>query len=304
MYDICIIGAGPAGISSAISAVSRGLKTIVLEQKAVGGLLGSVSTVTHYAGIIAEETGETFAKRLEEQARSAGVEIVMEQVKKARLTGEVKVIETDHSRYEAKAVIIAAGTTPRKLGIEGEDAFRGRGTGLNPAKDGARYAGRDVFVVGGADGAVKEALYLAKIAKKVTIIHFEDTLGAIPEFTNKVAQTGNMEVRLHSRLVKIEGKEEADQIVIQDEHTKAFETIPAPGCAIFIYAGSTPNTEDYPELETKDGYLVTNEKQETNIAGVYGAGDICVKQVRQAATAVADGAVAAIQAAAYVKAMK
>ena len=113
-----------------------------------------------------------------------------------------------------------------------------------------------------------------------------------------------MEVRLHSRLTKINGKEEADQIVIRDEHTGALETIQAPGCAIFIYAGSTPNTEDYPELETKDGYIVTNEKQETNLAGVYAAGDICVKQVRQAATAVADGAVAAIHAAAYIKAQR
>lgn len=304
MYDICIIGAGPAGISSAIYAVSRGLKTIVLEQKAVGGLLGGVSTVTHYAGIIEEETGETFAARLKAQAEGAGVEIVMEQVKKAKLTGQIKIIETDQGSYEAKAVIIAAGTRPRRLGIEGEEEFQGRGTGMNPAKDGARYVGKDIFVVGGADGAVKEALYLAKIAKKVTIIHFEDTLGAIPEFTNKVRQTGNMEVRFHSRLIKINGKEEADQIVIRDEHTGALETIQAPGCAIFIYAGSTPNTEDYPELETKDGYIVTNEKQETNLAGVYAAGDICVKQVRQAATAVADGAVAAIHAAAYIKAQR
>ena len=165
MYDICIIGAGPAGISSAIYAVSRGLKTIVLEQKAVGGLLGGVSTVTHYAGIIEEETGETFAARLKAQAEGAGVEIVMEQVKKAKLTGQVKIIETDQGSYEAKAVIIAAGTRPRRLGIEGEEEFQGRGTGMNPAKDGARYVGKDIFVVGGADGAVKEALYLAKSQK-------------------------------------------------------------------------------------------------------------------------------------------
>ena len=138
MYDICIIGAGPAGISSAVYAVSRGLKTIVLEQKAVGGLLGGVSTVTHYAGIIEEETGETFAARLKAQAEGAGVEIVMEQVKKAKLTGQVKIIETDQGSYEAKAVIIAAGTRPRRLGIEGEEEFQGRGTGMNPAKDGAR----------------------------------------------------------------------------------------------------------------------------------------------------------------------
>lgn len=303
MYDICVIGAGPAGISSAVYAASRGLKTIVLEQEKVGGLLGSVSTVTHYAGILADETGESFSLRLKEQAERAGIEIAMEKVVEADLSGAVKRIVTEGTTYEAKAVIIAAGTTPRKLGIPGEDTFAGRGTGLNPAKDAKKYEGREAFVVGGADGAVKEALFLSKFASKVTIIHFEDTLGAIPEFTEKVKRTANMEVRLHSRLSRIEGEGQADRIVIEDEHTKEQEWIEAPGCAVYIYAGSTPNTSLYPELEKKDGYLVTNEKQETNLPGVYAAGDICVKLVRQAATAVSDGAVAAIWAAAYVRSL-
>lgn len=303
MYDICVIGAGPAGISSAVYAASRGLKTIVLEQKAIGGLIGSVSNVTHYAGIVENETGESFAERLRIQAERAGVEIVMEKVRRVNLSGKIKKIETDHHVYEAKAVIIASGTTPRKLGVEGEDGFPGRGTGLNPAKDAARYRGKQMFVVGGADGAVKEALFLAGFAEKVTIIHFEDSLGAIPEFAEKVKRTDNIELRLHSRLVGIYGEEQADRIVIEDEHSKTRESIESPGCAVFIYAGSVPNTEEYSELNKKDGYLVTNEKQETNIAGVYAAGDICVKQVRQAATAVSDGAVAAINAAAYVRSM-
>ena len=119
MYDICIIGAGPAGISSAVYAVSRGLKTLVLEQKAVGGLIGGVSTVTHYAGIVKEETGATFAARLREQAESAGAKIVLEQVTGVQLSGPVKTVTTGEHTYEAKAVIIAAGTTPRKLGIPG-----------------------------------------------------------------------------------------------------------------------------------------------------------------------------------------
>ena len=112
-----------------------------------------------------------------------------------------------------------------------------------------------------------------------------------------------MEVRLNSRMTRIEGEREADRIVIEDEQTKEQEWIEAPGCAVYIYAGSTPNTSLYPEMEKKDGYLVTNEKQETNLPGVYAAGDICVKLVRQAATAVSDGAVAAIWAAAYVRSL-
>lgn len=303
MYDICVIGAGPAGISSAVYAASRGLKTVVLEQKAVGGLLGSVSTVTHYAGIIEQETGQTFADRLKQQAVSAGVEIVIDQVVKAELDGTTKKITTEQSVYEAKAVIIAAGTTPRKLGIPGEAEFAGRGTGLNAARDGKNYAGKEIFVVGGADGAIKEALYLAQYASKLTIIHFEDQLGAIPEFTDKVKKVKNMEIKLHCRLGEVRGKEEADTLILRDEHTKENEEIHAPGCGIFIYAGSTPNTDLYPELKKQDGYLVTDEKQNTGIPGVFAAGDICVKQVRQAATAVSDGAVAAINAAAYVKSL-
>lgn len=301
MYDICVIGAGPAGISSAVYAASRGLKTIVLEEKAVGGLLGKVSTVTHYAGILSEETGESFSKRLQEQAQKAGVEIEIAEVKEVDFSSQIKNIRTENRLYEAKAVIIAAGTTPRKLGVEGEEKFQGCGTGLNPAKDAETYRGKEMFVVGGADGAVKEALFLAKYAKKVTIIHFEDQLGAIPEFADKVICAKNIELRLHSRLVEIFGERTADGIVIEDEHSKEREKLDAPECAVFIYAGSTPNTELFSMLKNKEGYLVVDERQETCIPGVFAAGDICAKQVRQAATAVSDGAIAAINAAAYIK---
>lgn len=301
MYDICVIGGGPAGISSAIYSASRGLKTVVLEKKSVGGLLGSVSTVTHYSGIIENETGKSFADRLRRQAEAAGVEIRMETVRDAELTGKIKKITTKQNVYEAKAVIIAAGTTKRALGIPGEAELSQKGVGMNASESAKNYEGKEMFVVGGADGAVKEALYLAGFASKLTIIHFEDQLGAIPEFTEKVKKTDNIEVMLHSRLTAVEGTDQAEVLKITDEHTGEVKEIHSPGCAVYIYAGSVPNTEMYPMLETIDGYLVADEKQETNIEGVYAAGDICVKQVRQAATAVSDGAIAGINAAAYVK---
>lgn len=304
MYDICVIGAGPAGISSAVYAASRGLKTLVLEQKAVGGLIGTVSTVTHYAGIVPEETGSSFSQRLKEQALAAGVGIVMEQVTKVSLAGEVKEISAAARDYDAKVVIIAAGTTPRRLQIPGESEFAGHGTMLNAAKDGARYQDREIFVIGGADGAVKEALFLSRYAKKLTIIHFEDQLGAIPEFTKKVEQAENIEVLLHSHLTEIRGAARADELILTDTHSGEQRTIHAPGCGIFIYAGSVPNSGLYPDLEKADGYLLTDQKQMTNIPGVFAAGDICAKQVRQIATAVADGAVAAVNAAAYIKSLR
>lgn len=297
MYDILIIGAGPAGISAGIYAVSRGKRTLVLEKGQVGGIIGKVSTVTHYTALQQQETGATFAARMKEQALQAGVEIVRAEVTRVTLTGEVKTVTTDQGVYEAKRIILANGGTPRKLGIPGEAELAGKGMGMNAARDGAAYTGKNIYVVGGADGAVKEALYLSSFAKHLTIIHFEDQLGCIAEFRQKVAAAGNISLRLGSRLHAVYGKDRVERLEIASERDGHLETIEDPGCGIFVYAGVTPNTALYPELTLVDGYIPTNEKMETAIPGVYAAGDIRVKQVRQVATAVADGAIAAINAA-------
>lgn len=297
MYDIIIIGAGPAGISAGIYAVSRGKKTLILEQAKVGGLLGKVSTVTHYSGIVEKETGASFAARLEKQALDAGVEIRFETVTEVSLSGETKRAVTAQGSYEAKKIILANGSRGRKLGIPGEEELAGKGMGMNAAKDGEAYAGKNVYVIGGADGAVKEALYLSQLAKKVTIVHFEERLGCIAEFQKKVEKSGNIELRLGSRLHAVYGTERVEALEIARESDGKIERIEDPGCGIFVYAGVIPNTELYTELALESGYIPVNEKMETAIPGVYAAGDIRVKQVRQAATAVSDGAVAAINAA-------
>ena len=169
--------------------------------------------------------------------------------------------------------------------------------GLNAPRDGASYTGKNIYVVGGADGAVKEALYLASFARRLTIIHFEDQLGCIPEFRQKVAAAGNITLRLGSRLHGVYGQDQVERLEIANEHDGTVESIEDPGCGIFVYAGTSPNTQLYTQLALQDGYIVTNEKMETSIPGVYAAGDIRVKQVRQVATAVSDGAIAAINAA-------
>lgn len=297
MYDLIIIGAGPAGISAGIYAVSRGLKTVILEKAKVGGLIGNVSTVTHYAGIIKEETGDTFAKRLKEQALSAGVEIRYEEVKKVSLTPEMKVISTDVQEYTAPKVILANGTSPRMLQIPGEKELAGKGMRMNAAKHAQLYEGKHVYVVGGADGAVKEAIYLAKFAKQVTIIHFEEQLGCIAEFKKKVGQLSNIDVRLRSRLHAVYGVDQVEKLDILNEETGTIETIEDPGCGVFVYAGTVANTELYSELKMQDGFLWTDEQMQTSIAQVYAVGDIRAKQVRQVATAVSDGTIAAICAA-------
>lgn len=297
MYDILIIGAGPAGISAGIYAVSRGKKTLVLEQAQVGGIIGKVSTVTHYTALQAQETGATFAARMKEQAQAAGVEIAYETVTGVELAGDVKTVHTDKGTHQARRVILANGGTPRKLGIPGEIELAGKGMGLNAPRDGAAYAGKNIYVVGGADGAVKEALYLASFARQLTIIHFEDQLGCIPEFRNKIAAADNIKLCLGSRLHAVHGTDQVERLEIISEHDGTVQTIEDPGCGIFVYAGVTPNTQLYTELDLQDGYIVTNDKMETSVPGVYAAGDIRAKQVRQVATAVSDGAIAAINAA-------
>lgn len=296
MYDIIIIGAGPAGISAGIYAVSRGKKTLILEKNKVGGIIGGVSTVTHYTPVAEGETGAAFAERMERQARAAGVNIAFENVTKASLTGGVKKIYTERGVYEAKRVIIASGSAPRKLGIAGEAEFAGRGIGLNAARDGEKYRGKNMYVVGGADGAVKEALYLSRFAAKLTVVHFEEKLGCIPEFAQKVAQTPNIALKLSSRLTKVSGKDCVDELEFTSEKDGSKETVLDCGCGVFVYAGTVPNTDIFGELKTQGGYIPVNGKMETEIAGVYAAGDVTVKQVRQIATAVSDGAIAAINA--------
>ena len=298
MYDIIIIGAGPAGISAGIYAVSRGKKVLVLEKAQVGGIIGKVSTVTHYTALQPRESGATFAARMKEQALAAGVEIAYDD---RHRRGAVR-RRQDHpsptrASIEAPRVILANGGTPRKLGIPGEAELAGKGMSLNAPRDAQAYAGRNLYVVGGADGAVKEALYLAGFARRLTIIHFEDTLGCIPEFRKKVAAADNITLRLGSRLHGVYGDGQVERLEIADVHTGKIETVEDPGCGVFVYAGTTPNTQLYGELALQDGYILTNDKMETSLPGVYAAGDIRVKQVRQVATAVADGAIAAINAA-------
>lgn len=301
MYDIVIIGAGPAGVSAAVYAASRGKNTLVIEKNRVGGLIGKASTVTHYAAVMEAETGETFATRLNRQLENTGVDIMYAEVKGVELQGEIKLIYTDCGLVQGKKVILANGTSPRRLGIPGETELTGKGMAMNAARDKDAYQGRHVYVVGGADGAVKEALYLAKYASKVTIIHFEEKLGCIAEFQEKVSRMPNIELRLRSRLHAVYGVDQVESLEISDEKTGAIEMIEDPGCGIFVYAGTVPNTELYQALELQDGFIPADEHMETKIRGVYAAGDIRVKEVRQVATAVADGTIAAVHAAQQIK---
>lgn len=295
MYDMIIIGAGPAGISAAVYGKSRGKSVLVLEKKQVGGLIGTVSTVTHYTAIVQEESGSTFADRMKEQALGAGVEIRYENVRETKLAGEIKKVVTDKSSYESKTIILANGGSARMLGIPGENL---KGVRLNAPKDGLNYKGKTVYVIGGADGAVKEALYLAGIADKVIIICVEDELACIQEFKDKAAACKNIEIMPHSSLTAVYGDEAVEELEFTDNQTGKKQIVKDAECGVFVYAGVVPNTQMYTELKLEGGYIPVDDSMQTEIPGVFAAGDIRVKKVRQVATAVADGAIAGIQAAA------
>lgn len=297
MYDIIIIGAGPAGISASIYAASRGQKTLVLEKNTVGGVIGKVSKVTHYAGVLPTETGETFANRIKEQALQTGVEIVYEAVTGVELSTDIKKVYTANKTYDAKKVILASGNVPRFLNIPGEKELAGKGMRMNASMHGELYRGKNIYIVGGADGAIKEALYLATLAKTVTIIHFEDKLGCIPEFLNKLNKFDNVKLQMASRLHEVRGKEQVEELDIINVHTDEITTISDPGCGIFVYAGATPNTGIFQGIEMENDFIKTDENMLTSIPNVYAVGDIRVKSVRQVATAVSDGAIAAVHAA-------
>ncbi len=294
MYDIIIIGAGPAGISAAIYGKSRGKSVLVLEKNRVGGLIGSVSTVTHYTAIVKEETGKTFAKRMEEQVFNIGVEIRYETVTDVTLRSEIKKVVTDKGSYETKTMILANGGSGRMLGIPGENL---NGVRLNAPKDGPNYHGKTVYVIGGADGAIKEALYLAKTASKVVIVCVEDALSCIQEFKDKINTCNNIEIIPHSSLTAVYGNESIEELEFTDNKTGEKHIVKDKTCGVFVYAGIVPNTQMYGELKLDGGYIPVDNAMRTEISGVFAAGDICVKNIRQVATAVADGAIAGIQAA-------
>lgn len=295
MYDIIIIGAGPAGISAAVYGKSRGKKVLVLEKRQVGGLIGMVSTVTHYTAVAQGESGNTFAERMKEQALKAGVEIRYETVTETKLTGEIKKVVTNKESYESKTLILANGGSGRMLNIPGESL---KGVRLNALKDGMDYKGKNVYVIGGADGAVKEALYLADIAAKVMIVCVEEELACIQEFRDKVVTHDNIEIMPHSSLTAIYGSEAVEALEFTDNKTGKKQIVKDSECGVFVYAGIVPNTQMYTELKLDEGYIPVDDSMQTEIPGVFAAGDIRVKKVRQVATAVADGAIAGIQAAA------
>lgn len=304
MYDLIIIGGGPAGLSAGIYGARARLNTLILEKEMAGGQINKTLDVENYPGIPDGHSGMQLAMRMEEQAKAFGAEVKQEMVESVDLKGQVKKIKTNQGEYEALSVIITTGANPKKLGVPGEEEFAGRGVSYCATCDGAFYENADVFVVGGGDSAVEEANFMTKIARKVYLVHRRDELRAAKSLQERVFNNDKIEILWDSVLKEIKGDKLAKEVLIENVKTKEVKSFCSTGdndgLGIFIYVGYIPIT-DYlgGQLDLVDGYIKTDGKMQTNLQGVYAAGDIRYEGFKQVVTAVGEGATAAMMAEKY-----
>ncbi|MDP4158907.1 MAG: thioredoxin-disulfide reductase, partial [Bacillota bacterium] len=293
MYDVIIIGAGPAGLTAGIYAARGGLKTVILELAMPGGQAASTEKIENYPGFPEGINGYELMNSFHQQALAFGVEFLFEEVLKLDLNGNVKKIQTNSQVLEARSIIIAAGSKPRSLGVPGEDVFRGQGVSYCATCDGAFFRNKKVVVVGGGDSAIEEGMYLTKFAEQVIIIHRRESFRASQIAISRAKANPKIKFELNAVIEEIMGSDHVEGVRIKGVQSGEVREIPADG--VFIYIGTDPNAQFIGgEIKTSDqGYIVTNSLLQTNIEGVYAAGDIRDTPLRQVATAVGDGALAA-----------
>lgn len=304
MHDLIVIGAGPSGVSACLYAVARGMKVALFEKDSVGGLIGNVSTVSHYTALIKEETGESIASRMKSQLENIDIDIYKEEVLSVDLKNEIKIIKTNTGEYKAKSVIIAAGSSPKVPEIKNDENLE---IHYNTTKYAQKYIGKEVFVNGGSDGAAKEAIYLSKFAKKVHIIQIADKILCIDEFKKIIDSKDNIDIHLDSSLTEIKGNSgKINYVSILKGNGELLEYCSEDDeFGVFAYIGQVPNSSIFEDaLEIEGGYIKTNDEVITGLKGVFAVGDIRTKTVRQVATAVNDGAIAAIKAFNYINTLK
>lgn len=300
MIDIAIIGAGPAGLTAGIYAARAGLEACVFERISAGGQLAQTHLIENYPGFPEGSPGFDLAWSIKQQAENFGVAEIDEEIVSVDLAGDVKVIRSEAHTYEARAVVIATGARPRLLGAAGEDELRGRGVSYCATCDGNFFRGRDVVVVGGGDTAAADTLYLSRICNSVTLVHRRDALRAAAMYHDRLAALENVRFAWNSVVDTItEQNGMVSGVVVRNVVDDSTQTIPCAG--VFVAVGTTPNTEFLEsslELDAS-GYIVSDELGITSVKGVFAAGDVRTKLLRQVVTAVSDGANAANSAIEY-----
>jgi len=295
MYDVVIIGAGPAGLTAGIYAARGGLKTLIVELAMPGGQAASTENIENYPGFPQGINGYELMNSFHQQALTFGVEFIFEEVHKLELKGIVKKIHLDSQVLEARAIIIAAGSKPRLLGVPGEESLKGRGVSYCATCDGAFFRGKKVVVVGGGDAAIEEGIYLTKFAEEVIIVHRRAGFRASQIAMNRAKDNPKIRFEMNATIQEIRGTDRVEGVRILEVLTGEIREIPADG--VFIYVGTDPNAQFINhEIEADDhGYILTNSVLKTNVEGVYAVGDIRNTPLRQVATAVGDGALAAVE---------
>lgn len=293
-YDVVIIGGGPAGLTAGLYASRARLSSLLIEKGLVGGQFASAEWVENYPGFPEGISGAELGQLMHQQATKYGLETLIAEATGIELKGKQKVIKTTEGDLMAKAVIIAGGSERQKLGVPGEEKFTGKGVSYCATCDAAFFREQPVAVVGGGDAAVSEALHLAKFASRVTVVHRRDQLRASRILREKAFSEPKIEFRWDSIVEEIEGRDKVKGIRLRQVKTGEESTLEVAG--VFISVGLKPNTDYLKGILPLDanGLIVTDEKMETRIPGIFAAGDIRQNSARQAITAAGDGATAAI----------
>jgi thioredoxin reductase (NADPH) len=304
IYDLIIIGSGPAGLSAAIYAGRSRLSTLIIEKEKAGGQIVITSEIENYPGGIEEESGVTLINRMVKQVDKFGAEKIADTVIDVELSGQIKIIKGLKGHYRAKSVIIATGANPRPIGCKGERELIGKGVSYCATCDAAFFEDFEVFVVGGGDSAVEEALYLAKFARKVTIIHRRDELRAAKSIQEKAFANPKLDFLWDSVVTELKGDGILQSMTVKNvktgEEREIFADEEDGTFGVFVFIGLVPQSKIFEgKVAMKEGYIITDENMKTDTEGVFAAGDVRVKSFRQVVTAAADGAIAASEAEKY-----
>ena len=306
IYDLIIIGAGPGGLAAGLYGARAKMDTLIIEKDKTGGQISTTEEVANYPGSIPDASGPTLVARMVEQVEEFGAQKVKDNILEVDFSKDIKVLKGEKDVYKAKAVIVATGASPRKLDVPGEKDLTGKGVSYCATCDADFFTDMQVFVVGGGDSAVEEALFLTKFAKQVTIVHRRDSLRAAKSIQEKAFKNPKIDFKWDTAIKEIKGDGIVESVIFENLKTNEVEEYLADEefgtFGIFVFTGYLPQTElfkDVLEMD-KQGYLITDTKMNSNIKGVFVAGDCRQKTLRQVVTAVADGAIAAVEAEKYV----
>ena len=306
VYDVVIIGGGPAGLSAGLYAGRARLNALLIEKDKDGGQIVITSEIENYPGCLPEESGSTLVERMTKQVEKFGIERTSDSIESVDFSGDIKVLKGKKNQYHAKTVIIATGAYPKPIGCPGERELIGKGVSYCATCDGNFFEDFEIYVVGGGDTAVEEALYLTKFGRKVTIIHRRDELRAAKSIQEKAFNNPKVDFMWDSVVKEIKGDGMVQSMSVENVKTGEVREIVADEedgtFGIFGFIGYLPQSKCFEgSLDMEYGYIRTNENMETNIPGVFAAGDIRIKSLRQVVTACADGAIAAVMAEKYIE---